>query len=124
MPPKKRESEEISAIFTSLRGGDPLAPTTPKIIAREKTKKSKKSKKPKERKETMKTFSEGPLTLNIADEAFFDVRGEKSANGPRKVIDGGFKVYTEEELDEAIPKKKRKNAGRTPLCPFDCDCCF
>lgn len=37
----------------------------------------------------------------------------------RKKTADGFTLYTEEELGIG-----RSNAGGTPLCPFDCDCCF
>ena len=34
-----------------------------------------------------------------------------------KKVEGGVKIYTEEEL--GIGK-----GGNTPLCPIDCKCCF
>lgn len=37
----------------------------------------------------------------------------------RKFTEDGLPIYTEEELKMDNPK-----AGTTPLCPFDCDCCF
>ncbi|WWC90817.1 uncharacterized protein L201_005754 [Kwoniella dendrophila CBS 6074] len=48
------------------------------------------------------------------DEAFADSRG----TGPRRKTEEGFLIYKEAEL--AIDP----TAGGTPLCPFDCDCCF
>ncbi|KAH7307029.1 hypothetical protein KP509_22G043000 [Ceratopteris richardii] len=41
-----------------------------------------------------------------------------SSKARRKTSDG-LTIYTEEELGF-----NRKDAGGTPLCPFDCDCCF
>lgn len=38
---------------------------------------------------------------------------------PRKRTAGGLAIYTQEELGFGKPE-----AGGTPLCPFDCDCCF
>ncbi|GKV03541.1 hypothetical protein SLEP1_g15825 [Rubroshorea leprosula] len=38
---------------------------------------------------------------------------------PRKKTEDGLVIYTEEELG-----MNKSNAGGTPLCPFDCDCCF
>ncbi|THH07785.1 hypothetical protein EW145_g3141 [Phellinidium pouzarii] len=38
--------------------------------------------------------------------------------GPRKKTDEGFLVYKEAELGI------KDEGGDTPLCPFDCDCCF
>lgn len=37
----------------------------------------------------------------------------------RRYTSDGLPIYTEEEL-----KINNPNAGNTPLCPFDCDCCF
>ncbi|TNJ28257.1 hypothetical protein GMRT_14475 [Giardia muris] len=31
----------------------------------------------------------------------------------------GYPIYTPEELKMGLP-----NSGNTPLCPFDCDCCY
>ncbi|KAI3462500.1 hypothetical protein Pfo_019163 [Paulownia fortunei] len=38
---------------------------------------------------------------------------------PRKKTADGLAIYTEEELGIGKPE-----GGGTPLCPFDCDCCF
>ncbi|KAG8760257.1 hypothetical protein FRC14_003555 [Serendipita sp. 396] len=45
---------------------------------------------------------------------FKDSRGKAG----RKRTDEGFLIYTEEELG------LNKEGGDTPLCPFDCDCCY
>ncbi|KAI5647990.1 hypothetical protein M9H77_33995 [Catharanthus roseus] len=37
----------------------------------------------------------------------------------RKRTGDGLSIYTEEELGIG-----KADAGGTPLCPFDCDCCF
>jgi len=47
-------------------------------------------------------------------EAFKDSRG----SGPRRKTEEGFAIYKEAELGIDV------EAGDTPLCPFDCDCCF
>ncbi|KAF8110376.1 hypothetical protein N665_0085s0101 [Sinapis alba] len=39
--------------------------------------------------------------------------------GPRKRTEDGLLVFTEDELGI-----NKTNAGNTPLCPFDCQCCF
>ena len=38
---------------------------------------------------------------------------------PRKKTEDGLTIYTEEELGIS-----NADAGNTPLCPFDCSCCF
>ncbi|MCD7447847.1 hypothetical protein HAX54_035778 [Datura stramonium] len=47
------------------------------------------------------------------------VLSEPPPRRSRKKTADGFTLYTEEELGIG-----RSNAGGTPLCPFDCDCCF
>jgi hypothetical protein len=37
----------------------------------------------------------------------------------RKKTEDGMNIYTEEELGFS-----KSSGGDTPLCPFDCDCCF
>ena len=44
---------------------------------------------------------------------------EANAKKPRKFTEDGLPIFTEAELKMDNPK-----AGTTPLCPFDCDCCF
>ncbi|KAL5546458.1 hypothetical protein UlMin_006145 [Ulmus minor] len=44
--------------------------------------------------------------------------GEPSSR-PKKKTGDGFVIYTEEELG-----LNKADAGGTPLCPFDCSCCF
>ncbi|WFD18119.1 hypothetical protein MCAP1_000331 [Malassezia caprae] len=46
------------------------------------------------------------------DAAFADSRGRD-----RKRTEEGFRIFTEDEL-------RLNEGGGTPLCPFDCDCCF
>ncbi|KAF8078469.1 hypothetical protein FPV67DRAFT_1465377 [Lyophyllum atratum] len=51
----------------------------------------------------------------LADESIFtDSRGSR----PRKKTVEGWAIYKEEELGI------RDEGGDTPLCPFDCECCF
>ncbi|KAF9452627.1 DUF1764-domain-containing protein [Macrolepiota fuliginosa MF-IS2] len=48
------------------------------------------------------------------EEQFKDSRG----NGPRRKTEEGWSIYKEDELGLS------HEGGDTPLCPFDCDCCF
>ncbi|GLJ49048.1 hypothetical protein SUGI_1034740 [Cryptomeria japonica] len=57
-----------------------------------------------------------------------EVSDKKQKNGkgwpepppkPRRKTNDGFSVYSADELGF-----NKKDAGGTPLCPFDCDCCF
>jgi len=47
-------------------------------------------------------------------ERFKDSRG----SGPRRKTEEGWSIYKEDELGIG------DEGGDTPLCPFDCDCCF
>ncbi|KAJ7932600.1 hypothetical protein B0H13DRAFT_1956137 [Mycena leptocephala] len=47
-------------------------------------------------------------------ERFKDSRG----SGPRRKTEEGWSIYKEDELGIT------NDGGDTPLCPFDCDCCF
>ena len=44
---------------------------------------------------------------------------DQKTSAKRRYTEDGLPIYTEEEL-----KINNPNAGKTPLCPFDCDCCF
>lgn len=54
------------------------------------------------------------VETKVDQEKFTDSRG----TGPRRKTDEGFAIYKEDELGI------KAEAGGTPLCPFDCDCCF
>ncbi|KAG8701621.1 hypothetical protein FRC08_003990 [Ceratobasidium sp. 394] len=51
---------------------------------------------------------------NSDDERFRDSRGTE----PRRRTEEGYAIYKEDELGIGT------EGGDTPLCPFDCDCCF
>ncbi|PCH33542.1 DUF1764-domain-containing protein, partial [Wolfiporia cocos MD-104 SS10] len=51
---------------------------------------------------------------NEDEERFKDSRG----TGPRRKTEEGFAIYKEDELGIT------DQGGDTPLCPFDCQCCF
>jgi len=59
---------------------------------------------------TQKTSKKGMEELD----RFKDSRG----TGPRRKTEEGFSIFKEAELCIS------PEAGGTPLCPFDCDCCF
>lgn len=48
------------------------------------------------------------------DASFRDSRG----TGPRRKTEEGYRIFKEDELGITDV------GGDTPLCPFDCDCCF
>ncbi|CUA70106.1 hypothetical protein RSOLAG22IIIB_00452 [Rhizoctonia solani] len=71
--------------------------------------KSKKAKKAKPSKDGKKNAA-----VDSDDERFRDSRG----TGPRRRTEEGYAIYKEDELGI------NNEGGDTPLCPFDCECCF
>lgn len=88
---------------------------------------AKKKKKP-ENNEKKTSTSEKPRKVSSSTKVKSNGKKSRSLNenegvGPtsrsrRKTADG-LTLYTEEELGFG-----KSDAGGTPLCPFDCDCCF
>ncbi|KAI0307971.1 hypothetical protein B0F90DRAFT_1678964 [Multifurca ochricompacta] len=52
--------------------------------------------------------------IEFDQDKFRDSRG----TGPRRKTEEGFSIYKEDELGI------NAETGGTPLCPFDCNCCF
>ena len=105
LPPKKAGSE-IDEIFAGKkRKKSELEKTGKPDDGTKKTvdKTKKKMKKMKKKK-----------TREPDDGGFLDLPSR-----PRKRTEDGISIYTEEELGI-----NKSDAGGTPLCPFDCDCCF
>ncbi|MED6192016.1 hypothetical protein PIB30_006161 [Stylosanthes scabra] len=93
-PSQKKAGSEIDEIFAGKKR---------KKSDDEKTKKKKKKKK----KETKEQDDND-------DGGFLD-----KPSRPRKKTNDGLTIYTEDELG-----LNNGDAGGTPLCPFDCSCCF
>ena len=103
-PSSKKFGGEIEEIFTAAKKR--------KKIEREKTEKpTKDAAKVKNTTKKNKKKKKGKL----GNENGF---GE-SESRPRKKTEEGLSVYTEEELG-----LNKADGGGTPLCPFDCSCCF
>ncbi|GMI97951.1 hypothetical protein like AT5G11760 [Hibiscus trionum] len=101
-PAPKKAGNEIEEIFSGIKRKKPDSKGTENPNGDESLKpKSSKKKKSKQSKENR-------------DEGL-----SESSSRPRKKTADGFTIYTEEELGIS-----KSDAGNTPLCPFDCDCCF
>ncbi|KZT55810.1 DUF1764-domain-containing protein [Calocera cornea HHB12733] len=61
-----------------------------------------------------KATSKRKAEVDEEERAFRDSRGKE----PRRKTEEGWNIYKEDELGMT------KAGGDTPLCPFDCDCCF
>ncbi|KAG9098744.1 hypothetical protein FRC06_006021 [Ceratobasidium sp. 370] len=111
---KKRKSKRVEAgeppaapVIAPVAGTKRKLPETvvdPSLEAEPKVKKSKEGKKAKV----------AVRAENSDDERFRDSRG----TGPRRRTEEGYAIYKEDELGIGM------EGGDTPLCPFDCDCCF
>ncbi|PBL00748.1 DUF1764-domain-containing protein [Armillaria gallica] len=95
-PPKKRVPETIVDSSSFIV-------SAPKRIKQTKGSDRSKIKPTKSKKDSKDT-----------EERFKDSRG----SGPRRKTEEGWSVYKEDELGMT------NEGGDTPLCPFDCDCCF
>ncbi|XP_073222619.1 uncharacterized protein C6G9.01c-like [Cicer arietinum] len=63
---------------------------------------------------TKKMKNEKKKSKRVDDGEFVD-----RPSRPRKKTEDGLTIYSEEELGLS-----KGDAGNTPLCPFDCSCCF
>ncbi|KAK9149434.1 hypothetical protein Scep_008191 [Stephania cephalantha] len=96
---KKKPSNEIDEIFAS----------------------KKKKQKPKEEQPVMQKENSNAKPMNVKK----NNKGHKKnalpnpSSGPRKRTNDGLAIYTEDELGVS-----KADAGNSPLCPFDCSCCF
>ncbi|KAK9274113.1 hypothetical protein L1049_018927 [Liquidambar formosana] len=98
-PASKKRGNEIDEIFSAKKR---------KKREQEKAEKLKEdvSEKPKKiKKKKSKGAKEGGFV--------------EPTSRPRKKTEDGLTVYREEELGIG-----KADAGGTPLCPFDCSCCF
>ncbi|TQE05210.1 hypothetical protein C1H46_009189 [Malus baccata] len=95
----KKPASEIDDIFAAKKKKTETGKTKkPRENATEKPHKLKTKKKDK----------------GIRDGGFGDLSSQ-----PKKRTQDGLAVYTEDELGI-----NNADAGNTPLCPFDCSCCF
>ncbi|XP_045821829.1 uncharacterized protein C6G9.01c [Trifolium pratense] len=98
----KKAVNEIDEIFATKKRKKPDVKKNGK--SNEATKSTDKTKKKNDKKK--------PRRL---DESEYVERSSR----PKRKTDDGLAIYTEEELGIS-----KGDAGNTPLCPFDCSCCF
>lgn len=102
-PPKPaNEIDEIFQATKSKKRKEKPSEETEQGEPEKKVKKDGKIKKGKKKKEKKIVLDEGP-----------------EAKARRRRTGDGLAIYSAEELGFG-----NSNAGGTPLCPFDCDCCF
>ncbi|KAL8495302.1 hypothetical protein ACS0TY_019453 [Phlomoides rotata] len=87
------------------------------IFAAKKRKRPENDEKPCKLSSSAKVKSNGKMRM-VRDDGNENERVGPTSRSQRKTADG-LSLYTEEELGFG-----KSDAGGTPLCPFDCDCCF
>lgn len=99
-PPSVKKHSEIDEIFAGKKRKKPevVKAEEPKLDAPDRPKKLKN--KIKDETQSKNGFADPPSRR-------------------RKKTGDGLTIYTEEELGFG-----KADAGGTPLCPFDCSCCF
>jgi outer membrane biosynthesis protein TonB len=105
-PKPVNEIEEIFQTTKSKKRKEKPSEETEQGQPEKKVKKDGKDKKGKKKKEK----KSGPGRL---------LDDGPEAKARRRRTNDGFAIYSAEELGFG-----NTNAGGTPLCPFDCDCCF
>lgn len=103
---KKIPGHEIEEIFASKK-------KRKKKESADSPVEDKKGGQKKMRKKKMKEKCKSKTTSSKSDE-FSDLPSR-----PRRQTQEGLTIYRAEELGIG-----KSNAGGTPLCPFDCSCCF
>ncbi|XP_011009707.1 PREDICTED: uncharacterized protein C6G9.01c [Populus euphratica] len=97
----EKSGNEIDDIFSGKKRKKPEQIKADKAnVNGEEKPKSMKKKKKKSKEDEERRFTDPPSKSRMKTE-------------------DGFSIYTEEELGF-----NNSSGGGTPLCPFDCDCCF
>lgn len=78
-----------------------------------------KEKQPRKKDPAVKDAKSKRASKISANDSKKNEKSKKENGGLRKSTGDGLAIYTEEELGIG-----NADAGGTPLCPFDCDCCF
>nr|GLL20540.1 uncharacterized protein C6G9.01c-like [Ipomoea trifida] len=79
----------------------------------------KKRKKPEKVEDVVGEPKKRAVKNKRKDSKVCKENGSTSGLRSRKRTGDGLAIYSEEELGIG-----KADAGGTPLCPFDCDCCF
>jgi len=119
-PKKKVEDKQKRKREEAPNDGEPVSKkrTTPETVSDTSTRlpKAKRARVEKSSvgNERSSTSRKDSVKDKDDDQRFKDSRG----SGPRRKTEEGWSIYKEDELGIG------DEGGDTPLCPFDCDCCF
>ncbi|WVZ26137.1 hypothetical protein V8G54_004681 [Vigna mungo] len=103
----KKACNEIDEIFAGKKRKKSEMKNTGKSDGVNKS--TDKTKEKKKKKKNVKRKTDGSDHGEFADRP----------SAPKRKTEDGFTIYTEDELGI-----NKADAGNTPLCPFDCSCCF
>ncbi|KAJ6574909.1 hypothetical protein B0H19DRAFT_618596 [Mycena capillaripes] len=109
VPPKKKQKTKEKTTEKSASVASSKKRPAPETIIDPSSIRAPPPKKPKVDKPPIAVAADKEDT-----ERFKDSRG----SGPRRKTEEGWSIYKEDELGIS------NDGGDTPLCPFDCDCCF
>ncbi|KAG8062214.1 hypothetical protein GUJ93_ZPchr0003g17155 [Zizania palustris] len=121
-PNKNKATNEIDDIFQANEIDDIFQATKSSSKKRKPRQQGEEeavgAKRPKERPEEGKKSKKGKKGSKGKDrDTDDDEEGEEKR--PRRRTADGLAIYSADEL-----RFGKVDAGGTPLCPFDCDCCF
>jgi hypothetical protein len=112
---KQKAKDEISEIFSAAKASKKSKPPQEKEASQRSNR--KKSKEGSEEGSNKKRNKTTPCSKGKKRDLYED--GDQVEKRPRRRTADGLAIYSAEELGFG-----KSNAGSTPLCPFDCDCCF
>ncbi|KAH7533036.1 hypothetical protein FEM48_Zijuj04G0087300 [Ziziphus jujuba var. spinosa] len=119
----KKRTSEIDEIFAGKKRKEPITEKTEEanedLNSKPKKMKKKNDKRFKDEEANEDLNSKPKKMKKKNDKRFKDEDPADSSSRPRKKMQDGLNIYTEEELGI-----NKGDAGGTPLCPFDCSCCF
>ena len=109
---KKRGWDEIESLFDDAK-------KKKKQQQEEMEKEEERKRKERKQFKSMNKARSASSSTNFAGDDWVDdgLGGKYNAEGFTGRIEGGVKIFKAHVLS-------KPNAGNTPDCPFDCDCCF
>jgi Mg-chelatase subunit ChlI len=112
-PPLKKQKKR-KTIISQSKPVEPKSPAPEVVHDPSSQPRSSKRHSSHATKRTAPSSKKRKLVDKHDEDSFNDSRG----TGPRRKTEEGFSIYKEAELGINV------EAGGTPLCPFDCKCCF
>jgi hypothetical protein len=116
-PTKQKAKDEISEMFSAAKASTKRKPQQQQQEAAQGRNRKKSKEGCEEGSSKKKRIKTTPGCKGKKRDLYED--GDEVDKRPRRRTADGLAIYSAEELGFG-----KSNAGSTPLCPFDCDCCF